>query len=73
MLLRTRRAINSLGEYRSRLITDVVTGKVNVRAAATGLPSVDAAAVDDDIGDITSAETGSDMEEPHATLKEAEA
>ena len=33
-----RREIALLREYRTRLIADVVTGKVDVRAAAQGLP-----------------------------------
>ena len=38
---RTRQAIHQLEEFRSRLIADVVTGKVDVRAAARGLPETD--------------------------------
>jgi hypothetical protein len=33
-----RREINLLGEYRTRLIADVVTGKLDVREAAERLP-----------------------------------
>ncbi len=32
------REIELLGEYRTRLIADVVTGKLDVREAAAGLP-----------------------------------
>ena len=35
---RARREIELLREYRTRLIADVVTGKLDVRAAAAGLP-----------------------------------
>ena len=35
---RTRRKIELLREYRTRLIADVVTGKLDVREAATSLP-----------------------------------
>ena len=35
---RARRQINLLQEYRTRLIADVVTGKLDVREAAAGLP-----------------------------------
>ena len=35
---RARRQIELLQEYRTRLIADVVTGKIDVREAATGLP-----------------------------------
>ena len=36
-----RRGISLLREYRTRLIADVVTGKVDVRETAAGLPEVD--------------------------------
>lgn len=37
----TRREIELLGEYRTRLIADVVTGKLDVREATANLPDVD--------------------------------
>lgn len=37
----TRREINLLHEYRTRLIADAVTGKLDVREAVTALPEVD--------------------------------
>ena len=37
---RARREIGLLGEYRTRLIADVVTGKLNVMEAAAALPEV---------------------------------
>ena len=37
---RARREIELLGEYRTRLIADVVTGKVDVREAAGELSAV---------------------------------
>ena len=36
-----RREVALLREYRTRLIADVVTGKLDVRDAAAGLPEVD--------------------------------
>ena len=45
------------GEYRTRLIADVVTGKLDVRGAADGLPEVDSLA-DDDALTTQAAETG---------------
>ncbi len=39
--------INLIREYRTRLIADVVTGKLDVREAAAALPEVDAFAEDD--------------------------
>ncbi len=41
----TRRQIALAEEYRTRLISDVVTGKLDVRAAAAELPEVDPVAV----------------------------
>ena len=40
-----------LREYRTRLIADVVTGKLDVREAAAGLPEIDPLAVDDEADD----------------------
>ena len=43
-----RRKMNLLREYRTRLIADVVTGKLDVREAAAALPEVDPLAADDE-------------------------
>ena len=48
-----------LGEYRTRLIADVVTGKLDVRGVAAGLPEPDAPA-DDDTPDGIRAASGLD-------------
>ena len=45
---RSRRQISSLREYRARLIADAVTGKVDVREAAAGLPEPDPLAEEED-------------------------
>lgn len=37
-----RRMVALVSEYRERLVADVVTGKVDVRAVAAGLPEADA-------------------------------
>ena len=42
----TRREIRLLREYRTRLIADVVTGKLDVREAAASLPDTDALTTD---------------------------
>jgi type I restriction enzyme S subunit len=42
-IARTRREITVLREYHARLIADVVTGKIDVREAAAGLPNETAA------------------------------
>ena len=54
---RARRQIDLLKEYRSRLIADVVTGKLDVRGAAARLPEADSLA-DDDALTTQAAETG---------------
>ena len=40
-ITRAKRQLDLLQEYRSRLIADVVTGKLDVRDAAAALPEVD--------------------------------
>ena len=54
------REIDLLGEYRTRLIADVVTGKLDVREAAAALPEVDPLAAEDALDDTldTDASTG---------------
>ena len=46
-----RRQVDLMQGYRTRLIADVVTGKVDVREAAAGLPEVDPLAAEDDPDD----------------------
>ena len=45
----TEREINLLREYRTRLIADVVTGKLDVREVAAALPAVDPFAAADEL------------------------
>ena len=45
---RTRQQIAILLEYRTRLIADVVTGKLDVRTAAAGLPEINPLRAEDD-------------------------
>ena len=54
---RSRRQIDSLREYRSRLIADVVTGKLDVRKAAAGLPETDSLGAEDDPADSVDHDT----------------
>ena len=42
-------------EYRTRLIADVVTGKLDVREAAAALPEVDPLTVEDDLDETSAA------------------
>ena len=44
---RLEREIELLREYRTRLVADVVTGKLDVREAAAALPVVEAEPLDD--------------------------
>ena len=67
-IARARRQINLLREYRTRLIADVVTGKLDVRGAAAALPVVDPLA-EEDVDDTIHAEADSNLEE-HAAVKE---
>ena len=55
---RAGRQIHLLREYRTRLIADVVTGKLDVREAAAGLPEVDPPAGEFDALTTQAAETG---------------
>jgi len=64
-----QREIELLNEYRTRLIADVVTGKLDVRTAAAELPEVDLLSAEDDADDALDA----DLEEMDATPEEAEA
>ena len=50
-IARSQREIDLLREYRTRLIADVVTGKLDVREAAAALPEVDPLAADDAVDD----------------------
>ena len=56
---RTKREVALLDEYRTRLIADVVTGKLDVRGVAAELPEPDAPA-DDDTPDGIRAASGLD-------------
>ncbi len=62
-----KREIDLLNEYRVRLIADVVTGKLDVRAAAAGLPDE---TEESDLPEDTEIE---DDAEPTDELVEAEA
>ena len=51
----THDELSLLHEYRTRLIADVVTGKLDVREAAAALPEGDPRAVEDELGDTHAA------------------
>jgi type I restriction enzyme S subunit len=48
---RMRREIRLLHEFRARLIADVVTGKLDARAAAAGLPEITEVELINDLAD----------------------
>ena len=48
---RAKHQIDLLHEYRTRLIADVVTGKLDVREAAAALPEVDLLAAENPLDD----------------------
>ena len=68
---RARRQIDLLREYRTRLIADVVTGKLDVREAAAALPEVDPLEAEDVPDDIPDPEEA--VDELDGVLEEAEA
>ena len=69
----THRQIELLREYRTRLIADVVTGKLDVREAAAALPEVDPLEAEDVPDDAIDADAEEAAHELDAVLEEAEA
>ena len=69
----TKRQIEMVCDYRTRLIADVVTGKLDVREAAAELPEVDSIEAEDTLGDTFDTDTELDSAELDATLEEANA
>ena len=51
LMEREQRELQLIGEYRTRLIADVVAGKLDVREAAAALPEVDPLAAEDTLDD----------------------
>ena len=60
---RATRSVESMREYRTRLIADVVTGKLDVRDTAAGLPELDQLAVEEDPDHDFNRHLGSDPSE----------
>ncbi len=71
-IARANREIELLDEYRTRLIADVVTGKLDVREAAAALPDVDPLDAEDDLDDLDAA-TGAELDDLDTIPEEAEA
>jgi type I restriction enzyme S subunit len=59
----TKREIELLNEYRTRLIADVVTGKLDVREAAATLPEVDPLAANEEQDNTIDEDTEPGLEE----------
>ena len=70
---RYREQVELVREYRTRLIADVVTGKLDVREAAAGLPEVDPLAAEEDPESGFNVEAASDIDDLGVTGQEAEA
>ena len=67
----TKRQIQLLHEYRTRLIADVVTGKLDIRDAATRLSKIDPARAEGDLNDVSWKNVVSEFE-AQATSADAE-
>ena len=73
ILRQTKREIDLVREYRTRLISDVVTGKLDVRHAAARHPDeLDTAELPHDTDSLDDAEEDS-VAEPDAALAETDA
>ena len=70
---RTRSQINLFREYQTRLIADVVTGKIDVRGAAAALPEVDPLEAEEGLDNAIDADAEEATHELAAVLEEAEA
>ncbi len=70
---RLQRQTELLLEYRTRLIADVVTGKIDVRQVAATLPEVDPLADEEDLDDTLDIDPGAEDSEldPREALAEA--
>ena len=70
---RTDRETSLMSEYRTRLIADVVTGKLDMREAAATLPEVDPWGDEDHLDDTVDANVDSALDELDAAIEDAEA
>ena len=68
----TKQEISLLREYRTRLIADVVTGKLDVREAAAALPEVDPLDAEDESDDSIDVDVEEAVDELDTILEEAE-
>ena len=70
---RARRRIALLREYRTRMVTDVVSGKLDVRETAASLPEFDPLALEDHANDDFDPLATAGFDELDIRLKDAEA
>lgn len=68
-----RDQIDLLREYRTRLVADVVIGKLDVREAATALPEIDPLADEDELDKPIDADAEAKSDELDAIPEEVEA
>ena len=68
----TQREIDFLREYRTRLIADVVTGKLDVREAAAALPEVEPLAADDELDEPSDVDVEENSDGLEAVPEEAQ-
>ncbi len=72
-ITRTNREIELLNEYRTRLIADVVTGKLDVRDVAAALPEIDPLDTEDYLDDALETDAEAELDDLDAIPEEAEA
>ncbi len=70
-IARAHREIDLLHEYRTRLMADVVTGKLDVREAATQLPEIDPLEAEEGLDGTIGADSEWDLDELDAMPEEA--
>lgn len=73
VIAHTNREIKLLNEYRTRLITDVVTGKLDVREVAAALPGEDSLGTEEDQNETLNLDDGTDLDELDTIPEETEA
>ena len=72
VIRRTSCQIDHLSEYRTRLIADVVTGKLDVRGAAAALPEVDPLVAEYDMDEIFAAGDESEFDSEDEPIEAAD-
>ena len=70
---RAQKEIELLNEFRTRLIADVVTGKLDVRKAAAALPEIVPPDTEGDLDDALETDVETDLDDLAAIFEEAEA